>query len=591
MVSSVNFGNFVTVGGKTIAVGSQSGIDTEALIKSLVEAKSIPQTRLTTQQEGITSKVSAIGSLRSLIATLQTSINSLRNPAGVDQAGNNSFEFRNVSMSTNDGSTAANYVTVTADPGTDVGSIVVEVSQIAAARQDRLLVGYASKTDDITDGDGITPGTFQINGENITIQAGDSLTSIMNRVNAKTADTGVKASIFQASSTDFRLVLTSTQTGVANDFTLTGADAVFGVGAFGTVQAAANALFEVNGVNLVRSSNTVSDVVEGVTLTLLQATPDAGLPTATQITATVTEDVETAFNQVLSFVAAYNEAKIFLAQQSERDEDGILLETAVLGDNSTVIGVERNLTSELNRLVDGLATDALDKLADAGITFTDLEADETAGTPATKNVLTVDQDELLTALQTNFDQVRSIFELQFTSDAEDKLGIFKSSNSLQITEFEVDIDTSRAVNDRVRITYTDPDTLAPVTINATLSGTAGSYKITGQDGTVIDGLEMVYVGDGTDVINVNVTQGIADRLYNYTDGLLEDDGLFDTEVDSLNSSSERLQTDIDRQTDIIESFRESLVTRFSALEEALAKVNSILQFLDAQSKANEQASA
>jgi flagellar hook-associated protein 2 len=590
MVSTISFGNFVTVGGKTISVGSQSGIDTEALINTLVDAKSVSVKKLTDDQTKIGSQVTAFGDLRALLSSVQTSLGFLRNPPGVGTASSNSFEFRTISLTTNDGTTASNYATATAAPGTNIGNYSLQVKQVAAARQDRTAdgKGYTSKTADLTTG-AVTAGTFQINGEDITVVAGDSLSGIANRINAKTGDTGVKASILQVASNDFRLVLTSTDTGTANDFTLTNADAIFGVGAFSTVQTARDAIFSVNGVEITRSSNQVDDAVDGVTFNLFQGTANYGLVNASKISVDVGEDVQTPFNQILSFVAAYNEAKIFFSKQEQRDDNGLPLDTAVLSNNSTLENIDRTLFNELTKEVSGLDDDALNKLADIGITFTDQPEDTSTDTPFTRNVLTVDQDKLLSALQTDFEGVRGIFEFRLTSDADDKIGVFSRTNALSIDSFSLDIDTSRAPTDRVRVTY-DPGT-GPVTINADLTGSAGSYKITGQDGTVLEGLELIYAGDGTDVINVNVSQGIADRLYNYTDATTQTDGTIDTEVASLNTSSDRLQDDIDRQNSLIDTFRNSLVDRFAALEEALSKVNSVLQFLDAQAQALQKANS
>ena len=85
---------------------------------------------------------------------------------------------------------------------------------------------------------------------------------------------------------------------------------------------------------------------------------------------------------------------------------------------------------------------------------------------------------------------------------------------------------------------------------------------------------------------LDVTQGIADRFYNFLDAALDDeDGIVATELVSLSDRNERLEEDIARIDVIVENYRVTLLEQFSALEAAVSAVNSILQLLDAQANA------
>src|SRR5690606_35077374 len=94
MVSSINFGNFATVGGKTVGNGMISGMDTQGIIEALVTVRSIPVDNLNTKLTGIDNQQNALNELRTLLTTLQNTADILRNPPGFNNAANNIFEYR-----------------------------------------------------------------------------------------------------------------------------------------------------------------------------------------------------------------------------------------------------------------------------------------------------------------------------------------------------------------------------------------------------------------------------------------------------------------------------------------------------------------
>jgi flagellar hook-associated protein 2 len=850
MISSVNFGQFVTVNGKTVSTGSQSGIDTNTLIEDLVNARSITVNGVIERQDLVNSQITSFGSFNTLFSNFQSSLGFLRNPPGFDQDSANVFQFRQAFLTSSDGSSPANFLSVTAQAGASIGAREIEILNLAESKQLRTAdaAAFSSKTGDAVAAGELTAGTFSITSQlrtasedtllsadytvsgtgvgivgaagienitavaaggpselvgaisgfsatidgtnvdisvtvngrtftaddvvandgpgnrfilaqnitfsdsdgntfdvvlgsdvninadqanadafaadldtdlagisifqtktlanvtvaraedtvleglnqsnvslfsdgfdgtngahgaigeftvtgvtlggagdatisvvidgetyenialgddaddtevdnivltstttnktlsiniadagltldfsdtegaqaiedalnatfgafsaDITVGADDSLTDLRNAINGQSTVTGVSAIILQAGEGDFRLSLSSDATGLESAFTLDGADPVFGASAFETVQDVEDSLITVDGLNITRASNSVSDALEDVTITLFQET-DPGVI----INADIDKDVNAVVNQVLEFVAQYNELRIFISEQSQRDEDGQLLETAVLGSNSTVTALQRQLSGQLNAVVGGLGSGSLSTLAELGITFTDLEADVSTETSFTRNVLTVDQTKLQAAVQANFEEVRNVFEFRFSSDADDRLAVSARTNALSINEFELDIDDSR-LGDEVRVTF------GATTVNADFETSGTGYVITGRDGTAIEGLQFIYTGDGTDVINVSVTQGIGDRLFNLAQSATEEDtGTIATAVDGLSESDDRLQNDIDRLNAQLETFRLRLFDRFNAVESALASVNSTLQLLEAQDNAFQAANS
>ena len=82
------------------------------------------------------------------------------------------------------------------------------------------------------------------------------------------------------------------------------------------------------------------------------------------------------------------------------------------------------------------------------------------------------------------------------------------------------------------------------------------------------------------------TQGLADKIFNLTDTVLtKDTGALDTEVSSITTLDQRLQDQITKIDEQVERFRQQLLEKFSALEQAIARVNNLLASIDADNQA------
>ena len=113
--------------------------------------------------------------------------------------------------------------------------------------------------------------------------------------------------------------------------------------------------------------------------------------------------------------------------------------------------------------MDGTSDSAFSKLFDVSINLSDFAGDDE--TPPVSNILTFDSIALDDILSNDFEKLREIFEFEFNASNSDLL-LYKSSNSATLNDFQVDIDTSRAVGDEVRIL----DSNGAFLYNATLSG-------------------------------------------------------------------------------------------------------------------------
>ena len=127
------------------------------------------------------------------------------------------------------------------------------------------------------------------------------------------------------------------------------------------IQSAQDALINVNGINLVKSSNTVDDVFDGLTLDLRGADPDK------TITVIVSEKAGDITASLGAFVEQYNSVMSVLHAQSkfnpEEDTDAPLL----MGD-ATIRQLQTSMQRYVSSRISVLGADSLSSLGDLGIT-------------------------------------------------------------------------------------------------------------------------------------------------------------------------------------------------------------------------------
>lgn len=350
------------------AAGIGSGLDIESIITSLMQVEQIPLQNLQVKAGDLLTQVSAYGSLRSALATFQDSVSGL--------ASTDSFNF----FSASSGDTDA--YTVSADNTAAAGSYSISVDSLAVAHKLGSTTSIANSSTVI--GSAGDQMTITIGSESFTIDyGGESLSSIQDLINEASDNVGVTAGIVQESDTSVHLVLTSENTGLDNEISLSFADSGGGAIAdplgMNEIQAADDAQITIDSTYVIsRSSNTISDAIEGVTFELL-----AESASASQMTVSRDEDAIT--SAVSGLVDGYNSLISSLngLGSGELKGDGTL----------------RMIQSQIRNLVGGvMGVDGDYRYASqVGISF------EKDGT------LTFDSDQLATALEADRDAVVDFF--------------------------------------------------------------------------------------------------------------------------------------------------------------------------------------
>ena len=303
--------------------GIGSGLDVRSIVSQLVALERRPIEQLQTQKTKLDTRLSSFGLLQSYVSNLQ---------AIAGQIGSAAFWSR-VSASSSD----ASAVSVVAPNASSTASYSVNVTTLAVAQSLSTAAGA------ITDANDIGSGTLTITRGGtpvaLTIAPGTSLAGLRDQINAGAA--GVKAAIVQDSGGP-RLVFTASETGTDNavSVTATGATGQLATLTYpGTMtqdRPAANAVLSINGLQITSASNKLTNVVDGLTLTLSKATTEP-------VTVSVGPDTVALRKGITDFVSAYNEVNKYLANETKYDE-GKKVAGALQGDRAAV-GLQGRLRS------------------------------------------------------------------------------------------------------------------------------------------------------------------------------------------------------------------------------------------------------
>ena len=490
-VTSVTLGTFFsTSDGKTVLGGAGgSGLDTKGLVSDLVNAKSLPITQDRTTIKANTDQITALNTFNTLLSNFQSAADALRNPPGINNIASNVFAFTTASV----GNGGSPYVSVTTTAGAANQSYnISDIQSVATnATQSSGVFSLASANADATVGSvRFNPGTINFaRGGSVTVAAGDSLNTIAANFNAASAQSGISASVIQVDATHFQLSFTATATGTNANFdlnnvgTVTSGSAVLSSINLGAAAIATNADFKISGVHIIRQSNTVNDAINGLTINILQPTPD----NTTNYPVTISPDRTTVQNTIVRFVSSYNALKSFEAQQTKQNTDGTFASTALLATNQAFRQTMSAVTTQI--LVPGAGlTGALTSLSDLGITLTNQTATDTL--PAVTGILNVDDTKLTSLLASNYQAIKNVFGFNLTSD-NTNLAVFAENKPLGTHNFTINIAGAPGAQ-----TFTASYTLNSITKTVNLTaksiGTNLGFSLDGPAGSELEGLQLIY---------------------------------------------------------------------------------------------------
>jgi flagellar hook-associated protein 2 len=278
---SVNLNNLYAAFGS-----NASGIDVASAVNQILDADRAIERQWQAQQQAIAQQTSALNQLSSLASSLTNSLNSLQDPLGA-------------LMASNITSTQPSVVTASAAAGTVAGSHVVMVQNLASTAawySDAVAsssTSFAPESFDLTIGSGSSQTTATI-AVGSGINTPTDLASYINGLNL-----GVTASVV-TDANGARVAIVANASGNASDFSIeptpnTSSDSIFTRAATGM-----NASLTVDGVPVSSATNTVTGVINGVTLNLNSQAPGS------EVVLTIGPDTNSAEQAINSFVSWYN---------------------------------------------------------------------------------------------------------------------------------------------------------------------------------------------------------------------------------------------------------------------------------------------
>lgn len=351
----------------TITSGG-SIIDVNSIVSGLMSVESRPLTLLAQKEASYQAKLSAFGQIKSALSSLQTATDGLKTAT--------KFSATKASVAGDAGFTASS------SAGAASGSYAVDVLQMAKIqRVSTPTTGtFAPAAGKLT----IEFGTVKDDGSTKSFESdtpartasldfeGSTLEELRDAINGN-ATLGIKANIIN-NGTAKQLVLSGTDTGANMAFKLTGedglADLSFDPAATAAptdpmyaVQAAQDARIRVDGIEVTRGKNTITDVIDDVTITL---TKEPVAP-ATSLTGTlsVSEDQSAAKTAVEAFVKAYNEVASTLSSLTSYNAE--TKTGAALTGDSTARNISNQLRNALNSTIAGLS--GASSLSQIGVSF------------------------------------------------------------------------------------------------------------------------------------------------------------------------------------------------------------------------------
>lgn len=353
------------------SLGIGSGLDLNGLLTELRTAENAKLEPIALQIQSANTTVSAYGTLKSAISTFQDAAQALNDPA--------TFESLTSKV---DGSG----ITAMTSNEAQAGRYEIEVDKLATAGS-LVTERFEATDEDIVSGDQSL--SLELAGgslEPIAIADGSTLEDIRDAINEQ-AGGQVSASIIDDGQ-GYRLSIMATDTGTEASITGTNFSSLLASDVTTSdaqvVQAGEDAVFNVNGIDIVSASNQVEGAIQGVTLNL----GEAGTSSALRIE----QDDEAVSDKVASFVESFNALKSTLTDLTHFDaETG---QAAGLNADATTRAVERELRQAISGVVQG---EGFNVLSDIGISL------------QTDGMLKIDEDKLNNVIVTQPNALANFF--------------------------------------------------------------------------------------------------------------------------------------------------------------------------------------
>lgn len=406
--------------------GLASGLNTQSLIKGLMDIERVPYQKLETKKNTLTNNKSIFNSINLKLKSLRDAASAFTDLGSFQVSSAVSSDTSKL-MATGGGSSVNGNYTV------EVGRLAKQQMNATNSIQVKGTDGKDIKfsADDLAEAKSISIGGKSIvlsDDLDLTNKSySDALSAIAGQINKQFGD--VQASVVQTSDGYKSLVVTA-KDGKTIDMSGTGS---FTLNNKVTAQPAT---LKVNGIDITSSSNTVKDAIPGVTLQLLAEGSTANVE--------VKQDADKITEKVQTFVDAYNDVVKLIREntkkiENKKDANGNYIDFKTNLQSDSLL---RQLNSELYDIVSGVSgsKDGFRLLSDIGL---EIDKGKKSASEMT-GVLSFDKDVFKKKLSDNPSQVEDLFngDAGLGTLAKDRIYNYTKANGLMELKrkgFEEDI--------------------------------------------------------------------------------------------------------------------------------------------------------
>ncbi len=491
------------------SLGSGSGMDLNGLIDKLMTAEKAPLQGLLLKEASYQAKISAYGSVKSALSAFQTSLKGL----------SNAQTFRSTTATLADTTIA----TVNSNSLAQPGSYSLEVSQLAQNQKltsnafSSINTGLGTGTLTLQFGTVDAHGTDATGDDTFTANAkkaafsieitdkNNSLAGVRDAINSSKSNTGVSASILN-DGTGSRLVLTSKDSGAENSIKLSVTDSdgnstdTAGLSALaydpaGTrnlieTQAAKDAKFKIDGINVSKPTNSVSDAIQGLTINLMKVSSptSTGATTLAPTTITIGADLSGLKDSIKGFIKAYNDLNKTLKDVSSYTPGNASAsaKAAPLNGDSAIRAIQNQMRSVVNEM-QGEGS-YFKSLSDIGVSFSGYQTDAKGtivGGTTPKGDLALNEAKLQSAISSHPGDVANLFTVNGVASS-NQITFLAGSLATQSGKYAIEVTTpaTQAKYSGSALSFFKVDATNN-TKNITLGGVSASLTIDDNDYTTV----------------------------------------------------------------------------------------------------------
>ena len=525
-----------------------SGLNITQLVQSLTAAEIEPKrAQLSSQKEEIALSISEMGKLQAGMETLRSALSVESAGLAFDVASSSAAVGVKISdIDALENRTASVEVTALAK------GQVLEFTNFSTADQ---ILGAGSFELDFGSWSDVPAFTASSRAAvTITLSATDGLDDLATKLSAVT---GLSAQVIAKGNGQFSLAVL-TDTGAASAIRIRASNTL---SAFDTtnnskqIVAASDAALSVDGIAVTRSSNTIDDLLPGLTLSLTATT-------ASPATVVAIEDPDLAEAEMRTFVDALNTTGAMLREASKRGINGA--SSGPLVSDPTVAALKRSFAALTTTPLEGFGDDAV-YLSNLGVRT------ERDGS------LSLDSEVFQAAMASNPAQYRAVFQ-SLNQTSSEGVSVALASYAAPPTgayAFEYNSDGTASLNGEALIARTDDD------------GVPAFYKITGD----FAGVSLRVTDSSPMSATVYFGESLIDRVRDFVAQSIAAGGdialrtsRFETDMRDKEESLEDLALSETRITD-------RYMVKFGAMETIVTQLKStgnyLTSMLDAWNNAND----